>query len=387
MKKLSLKIVFLLLIIQNSFGQFHKFYMAQGFILSHGASITHIAMAGGGVVLKGVAKPKYPDSVAVFTNVTIGEAKGLSTLNIQTQESNISFSDSSWLMRDAAILVKSEKENEMYRDVNLFGHFTSTDYKNGYNEKSFYKVEMADSLRKTKSGQTLLYMDIILASDANTRYYSYNDDAYEDFIDSKYDLLETIKLFNDSVKDLRYKKIENMYFKLINFDSLLHSGKLNSSEITFLNKIKKYSFEKIDSLFRSDYNNPIDLEPSWNDYTYNDENTNYTFYYTKYDKHINIEGKPNYTFLYHNYSDSNDNDLEIDSVFTNYYMQHPDLIKNLNYVVVSNAENFSKIAAFYRYLKYQYPKIWDQVYTHYSHKRKTIGDTPGFIGIDPSDNY
>jgi len=413
MKNLLLKIA-LVLFVQNSFGQFKPFYKAHGFTLSHGATITSIAKAGGGVVLRGVAKPKYQDSLPLFINLTFADTKGLSTIYMQPQGSSIFYSDSSWLMRDAAMLVKSEKENEIYRDVSLFGNFTSSDYKKGYDEWSFYKVEMADSLRGTKSGQTLLYMDIILADDANTEYYSSNDKAYEKYEDSKMSLQNIINNYNDSIRNSRYKSINDIYFKLRNFDWLRQAGKLDHSEILLLNRIKLYSFyylfkselsykfssyqdtisnydTEIDSLFNSVYSNDIDLKHGWSDYTYNDENTNYTFYYTENGKRLVISGEPNYTFLYkkidYDYVNYEVNEREIDSLFTNYYMYHPDLIKNLNYIVVTNAQHFSKIAAFYRYLKKEYPKLWNQIYTHYSHMIKSKGATPGFIGRDPSDEY
>lgn len=407
MKKLSAKIVLLLLIIQNSFGQFHKlFYNANGFILSQGASITHIAMAGGGVVLKGIAKPKNPDSLSVFTTITFDEANGISTMHIQTPGSNLSFSDSSWLMRDAAMLVKSEKVDEMYRDVNLLGHFTDKDLDKNYDilypADKYYNVEMADSLRNTKSGETLLLLDIMLASNSNTKYYSNNIEAYYNYINSKDSLEHFINRYNDSV---RYKNINDTYFKLKNFDSLKNSGKLDSSEIIFINKVEEYSFyylfksrlgyafsnyydsvkyfiTKIDSLFKVDYSNSINLMPLWNDYTYNDENTNYTFF-TNYNKQLKINGEPNYTFLQNPYLYLKD-DVKVDSIFTNYFTQHPTLIKNLNYSVVTNAEHFGKASAFYRYLKIENPKLWNQIYTHYLHIRKTKGQTPRFIGNNPS---
>jgi len=410
-------VLLLLLIVQNSLGQFHKlFYKSAGFIVSHGASITHIALAGGGVVLKGVATPNS-DSLSAFTAITLDEAKGISTIHIQSQGTTIFFSDSSWLMRDAAMLVKSEKKNEMHRDVNLFGNFSDKDYANGYNSlypsDEFYNVEMADSLKNTKSGETLLLVDIMLASDENTKYYSNNFEAYQHYIDSKNSLENVIKNYNDSIEfyndSVRYKSINDTYFKLKNYDSLIKSGKIDSSEITFLNKIQLYSLyylfkskvgykflnyhdtvnnwiSKIDSLFKLDYSISFAKMIAWNDYTYNDENTNYKFYYTKYDKHLYINGAPIYTFLNTKHSYFED-EVKIDSLFTNFYTQHPNLIKNLNYGVVTNAEHFGQIAAFYRYLKIEYPNLWNQLYMHYLHIRKTKGQTPRFIGIYPSNEY
>lgn len=154
--------------------------------------------------------------------------------------------------------------------------------------------------------------------------------------------------------------------------------------MNFLNDtIRSYSAE-IDSLFNQDYSELADLKYSWNDYTYNDEYTNYTFYFTENMQHLIIDGEPNYTFLYHKQTYFEDDVEVVDSLFTNYYIQHPDLIKNLNYIVVTNAEHFGKIAAFYRYLKNEYPKLWNLVCSHYSRIKKIKGDTPRFIGRDPS---
>jgi hypothetical protein len=121
-------------------------------------------------------------------------------------------------------------------------------------------------------------------------------------------------------------------------------------------------------------------EGQWNDYTYNDENANYTFYYEKNDQRLNIDGAPNYTFLSHDYLR---NLMVVDTVHTSYYINNPQLIKNLNFIVVTNAEHFGKIAAFYRYLQAQYPALWEQVYMHYWHTEKIAGETPRFIATSP----
>lgn len=142
------------------------------------------------------------------------------------------------------MLVKSEKDT-MYRDVNLLGEFTDDDYNKGYDElypsRKFYNIEMADSLRKTKSGQTLIYMDIILAGISNTKYYSNNNEAFEKYLASKDSLLMMVNEYNDSIEDLRYKSVNDTYLKLINFDSLKKSGKLKTREIAFFDKIRHYS--------------------------------------------------------------------------------------------------------------------------------------------------
>lgn len=426
MKKVLINILWLLLIIQSSFGQYVKFAKAHGFILSHGAFITHIAIAGGGVVLKGIAKPKYPDSPIIFKNITFTEAKRLSTMNIQTQDLNISFSDSSWLMRDAAMLVKSEKSDSIFRDVNLFGKFTLNDYDSNYDylypPSEFFNVEMADSLVNTRSGQTLLLMDIMLTDSDNTRYYSTNQEAYREYNQTNDSLIEVVNEYNDSIDHLKYKPINDLYLKLKNFDYLSKTGKIDSNEIVSLNKIKQYSFYylfssklgyqfsnyydsireyvvEIDSIFDIDYSDSENVKNNWsnytyknlwNDYTFNDEYTNYSFYCDKDSKQLKIEGEPHYTFLFHKYSYLDTikvDEVKIDSFFTNYYFEHANLIKNLNYVVFNNATHFGEIAAFYRYLKSSFPKLWDQVYTHYSHVSKSKGDTPRFIGIYPTNEY
>jgi hypothetical protein len=364
MKRIVLKIMILLLTVQGALGQFKAFVGAVGFAHSRGAMISHIAIAGGGVVLKGVARPKYADSAALFTRVSFNEGPKLSTIYIQTNESNLHYSDSSWLMRDAAMLVKSEKTNEMYRDVNLFGEFNTADYKKGlhakYPPQKYFNVEMTDSLRRTESGQTLLYMDIILTSPANTRYYSNDRQAYDKYEASADSLSNILKPYNDSIQSER----EKINLSLDRLDSLKGSRALDSVEV------EKYS-EEMDSLSKLNYK-------SWNDYTYNDENSDYTFYYTKNDGRLHIDGVPNYTFLYHlPYLDS----IEVNTTYTAYYTQNFNIIKNLNYVVVTNAEHLAKIAAFYRYLKANYPLLWNRVYTHYAHTRKKSGRTPRFIYI------
>ncbi|MBI3218419.1 MAG: hypothetical protein HYZ44_02810 [Bacteroidetes bacterium] len=408
MKNLLFKSLILISLTQNTFGQFNKFYDSHGFILSQGASISSHAYAtvGGGVVLKGIAKPKYTDSLFVFTNISFGDTKGISTIFFQTPNSNISFSDSSWLMRDAAMLVKSENKNAMYRDVNLFGNFTDKEYERRLDKKYppdlFFNVEMADSLRNTKSGETLLLMDIMLASADNTTYYSKNKQATKKYKLVKDSLQRVIYVYNDSVKFLRLKSINEIYLKLKTINSQRQHEKLDSNEFLFLHKITNYSLyylfksklgydfpsyddsarnysKESDSLFAVNYTERL----LWSDYTYNDENTNYKFYFDKNDRKLKIDGEPNYTFLHRKQSFYYPDKFDIDSLFTNYYINNKDLIKNLNISVVTNAQHFGKIASFFRYLKNEYPKLWIRVYSYYSRTKKAKGQTPRFINMYP----
>lgn len=399
MKKLLLELLLLLLATQNLFGQFHKlFYKASGFAFSPSVAITHVARAGGGVVLKGVARPKNPDSLSMFTNITFNESKGVSLMSIQTSEANISFSDSTWIMRDAAMLVKSERSDEMYRDVNLFGSFFDANHPS----YEYFNVETADSLKRTKTGEMLILTDLMLANDKNTKYYSSNNEASDMYLASKDSIDKIVQTYNDSVNESIYRPSNDVYLRLKNADSLKQFGKSDSNETIFLNKIKQYSFyylfsSKLGSHFYGyndtvgkslvntlfDFYNvkPVELKHLWNDYTYNDENVNYIFYYTG-DEHLTILGEPHYTFLYHSGYDH----MEVDSLYTDFFMDHPDLIKNVNYKVIEGAEHFGKVAAFYRYLKNQYQKLWIKVYEHYLHTKKQAGETPRFIGKYPDDS-
>jgi len=411
MKKLFLKLVVMLVATQNLIGQFHSFYKAStGFAISPSAAIinmVHYGSSGGGVLLKGVARPKNQDSAVVFTNITFVESNGISTMYIQTPDSKISFSDSTWTMRDAAMLVKSETQEEMYRDVNLHGSFSDDEYRRGLDQKfptnKYYNVEMTDSLIRTRSGNVLLLIDLMITNNRNTSYYSNDKEACEKFFAAKKSLFDSVSRYNDSVNELKYIPAKNAYLKLIKFDSLKHSGKLDSNEIFYLDKLTRYSIdylfknklyghftchydsvgEKIvDSLFDFDhYSTSINMMNFWNDYTYNDEGTDYVFFFTN-DKRLSILGEPHYTFLYNNGFD----EPEVNAVYTNYFLAHPDLIRNLNIRVMDIAERFGKIASFDRYLKINYPKLWSQVYAHYLHIKKSTGETPRFVRSVESDD-
>jgi hypothetical protein len=395
MKKLLLHLLLVLLATQSLFAQFHRFYKASGFAISPAAVITHIAGAGGGVVLQGVARPKSQDSLAMFTNITFTESKGISLMSIQTSGKTISFSDSTWIMRDAAMLVKSERSDEMYRDVNLFG----SSFDRNHSSDEYFNVELADSLKRTKSGEILILTDLILTTKGNTKYYCSNQEACDMYLASKDSIVNIVQTYNDSVEELKYKPANDVYSRLKSADSLRQAGKLDSNEIDFLNKIKQYSFyhlfssnlgihfydygdtvgkSLIDSLFDFDNAKPAEFRHLWNDYTYNDENVNYIFFYTG-DNQLAILGEPHYTFLYNDGYD----DLKVDSLYTGFFIDHPDLIKNINYKVIEGAEHFGKSAAFYRYLKNQYPKLWIQVFAHFLHTKKQNGETPKFIGKYP----
>ena len=245
----------------------------------------------------------------------------------------------------------------------------------------------------------LILTDLMLASKENTKYYCSNKEASDMYLASADSIAEIVLNYNDSVKESIYRPSNNVYLKLKKADSLMQYGKIDSNEITFLNKIKQYSFyylfsskleshfygyddtlwkSLVDSLFDFSNAKPIKLKHLWSDYTFNDENVNYIFYFTG-DKHLAILGEPHYTFLYHPDYD----DIEVDSLYTNFFMDHPDLIKNVNNKVIEGSEHFGKIAAFYRYLKNQYPKLWIQAYEHYLHTKKQTGETPKFIGKYP----
>lgn len=376
MKKILLQIMVLLLIVQSTFSQFRAFSSAAGFAYSHGAAITHVAhfsLAGGGVVLKGVARPKDKAYIPEFTAISFTGVNGLSTMHIQARGLSLSYSDKSWLMRDAAMLVRSEGA-DIYRDVNLLGEYTDDEIYNGSAKEhprgEYFNVEMTPSLVGTQGGQTLLYMDIMLAGTDNTYYYSHNRLAAEIYQDSMDSLRNSVihSPYNDSIDGAN----RNLYDKLKQLDSLRNTRALDSLE--------KVSARHILDSLRS-----LPYKDSWGDYTYNDENADYRFYYTQNDKRLHVDGTPSYTFLIHKHTLFSDS-MTIDSVCTNYFVQNPDLIKNLNYSVVNDAEHFSKVAAFYRYLKSDYPRLWNQVYVHYLHTVKKTGKTPRFIKITPPDD-
>jgi hypothetical protein len=299
---------------QTSYSQFKEVHGGLAHTMQARISTIGFMRAGGGVILKGKAKHSNADSAIFFKDVSLIESSdSTSTITIGTSRGQFSFSNLSWLMRDASSLVKFENDSRFYKEVDLLDTTNQETLEEllHYPKSQYFYVQVNEPLLKTKSGERLLLVDLLLTDPA---YYS--DPSAIPCHYGKY------RLASDSLKLRMYRD----------------------------------DFRTID------------------DWTYNDESTNYRFECQSASHSLAIEGKPHFTFL----SEGIDS-IEVNTVYTNYFDNHSDIISNLNPSLFKDAETFGQIAAFFRYLKTSYPVLWNRVTDYYSHVASVPGSTPRII--------
>lgn len=335
--------------------------VAGGFASSSKAAITTIAGAGGGVVLKG--KAVLPEDLNISQIILYDSSNQIEFL---TNQGTFNFLGSSWMFRDAAMHVYWESmQDSMYRNINLLGSPESVDEYLEYSPDEYWYVEVTDSLIGTKSGEILLLADII---QTDISFYSDRNDFVLDSL-SYYLTMEKL-----NIKDIQSSYELNSDYDY--YDLYYDLSPLDSFRYT---EIKYLSAEEIsngmtveDGLISIMYNmfshiRTLHRNSNW---TYNDEFTEYKVDFDSINEELIILGEPNFTFLTSQY---------INEIYTNHFQKFPKLISNLNNQVFSQAVEFGRITALFRYLEKNETHIWDELFGHYKFQKKVDGNTPRII--------
>lgn len=143
--------------------QFTHVVRRSGLALTTASYAIHgsFALAGGGVVLRSEARPDKKCVACEITDVTVTtNTDQMAFLTVLNGSSRAVYSAPAWLVRDAAVLVNSETK-AIYRNVNLLGKPTAAEIADGNAGGDYWHVELSDALNGTKSGETLLVVDLI----------------------------------------------------------------------------------------------------------------------------------------------------------------------------------------------------------------------------------
>jgi len=377
-KRLTIFIIILCNCYQVSYSQFRESIGGLKYKSKAMIAFAGYATAGGGVILKGIAKPYKNDDKIIFNDVKIVELSDTnSRLNFITTKCNVEFSNTSGLIRDAVMFVDFEKRRDsITRDVTLLGEPTDSDLLD-YSPYEYFYIEMTKPLIGTKSGEQLLLVDILMT---DTKFYSDstfvgNTEIYERKIDSLYKeslgLSYNNFIYNrnlstplDSIRVAEFHKIANKTLSLI-YTRDVYENYLNLGEFE----------EYIESIRELHY------PTNW---TYNDEKIDYIFKCDCNKNKLIFDGEPIFTFLF-DYNEYLTNPYSIkpvtyeDPVFSNYFGENKSVITNLRKETFEYAKQFAQTAAFFRYIKQQNPKLWNKIVLYYSKTPITEGNTPRII--------
>ncbi|WP_207061634.1 hypothetical protein [Motiliproteus sp. SC1-56] len=133
-----------------------------------------ISTAGGGVILRSIASCDSTGSDRCkIESANLLPGKNSSTIQIVFgkrgfffgEKCSGSYTADTWLIKGAIDLVASESE-QVFRNINLLGKPTTKDikllYKNRVSPRSVWFIEVSPALAKTKAGETLLTLDLLL---------------------------------------------------------------------------------------------------------------------------------------------------------------------------------------------------------------------------------
>lgn len=203
-------------------------------------------LAGGGVVLRGEAKPDTNSADINIADATVStNVSQVAILTITGDDGKKALrSAPMWLVRDAAALVNSETRH-VYRAINLQGQPTPQE-KEAYSQGRYWFVEVADALIGTKSGEMLLVVDLVQTDPA---FYSNYD-------------LKYYRSGNEPPSDAQ-------------------SQTRSSSRRAALEKYRERRIH-------------LGTGGNW---TWSDADANYTFRLDGQNEKLSIRGRPNFTFL------------------------------------------------------------------------------------------
>jgi len=344
MIKLFIRIFFILacfVYTTNTYANF-KGYIG-GVAFSSQTEVTgSISSAGGGIILRGIAKPVKNCTSCEILQVILLDNQHLSSVKVNTKKCTVSYTAPNWLIKDAAMLVNSETST-VYRNVNLLSQPTKDELYDIISKQipeiegmwsqnigklfevsiatisKYFFIEVSKPLIGTKSGEVLLVVDLILT---DPEFYS------------KFDLE-------------RSKNIINL-------------PKVNLMDINKDEAVKKYEY--VLKTF---------IDEKIKNWTWTDERANFEFTVSCDSNKLLITGIPSFTFL------NKDKEVLVDT--TRYFEINRNVIEDLNPLIFKYANNFSRISSFFRYLKLNKPELWNDVLNCASTFPESIGSTPRII--------
>jgi len=307
----------------SALAQFNGVPYGSGVALSTSSSVISgsFAIAGGGVILRGIAQCTGNCDI---TDAHIENSPDTAYITIDNNKCNAKYKAPSWIVKDAIALVKSES-SEVYRNVNLLGDPVKGEEK--YSSYEYWHVEVSDALIKTKSGELLLAIDLMLT----------DPDFYSGFdINRDHDTVGEKADSNNATKEA----IENN--NIIDFYEVFEGLGKKSNVV------------------------------NW---TWNDERTKYSYTVSCSKKAIEITGSPTYTFLKPNKHGKLIEDIAATKYFTNNYQA----IININQAVYDKGIQFARTSALLRNLKNKYPILWAKLVNESTSLPESHGSTPRII--------
>jgi hypothetical protein len=281
------------------------------------AIVGSFAVAGGGVVLRGVASCSGPsDNCAVkAVHINSSSASDDATLEITSPKCSVPYTAPSWMISDSIALVSSETST-ITRNVNLLGDPTPAEINSRPNIEEYFTVEVSRSLIGRKAGEVLIAVDLMLT---DPQFYS----GFK------------IHRASDTV------------------------GPTGPSAPNLSTTVKAY-MTAADSLAREFVN-----------WTWNDENSGYRYEIQCGSNKLSLTGLPTYTFL--------DDGGALNAEATKYFQENYKVVLNLNPEVYGNAIKFAQISAFLRSLRRERPLIWHELQQAAQSMPMSHGSTPRLV--------
>jgi hypothetical protein len=283
-----------------------------------------LELASGGIAIRGVARPadNCPAcdvrllSVEALTNET-------ATITVQNDTCSASYSAESSIVRDAAVLVDSESD-EVLRNVNLLGNMTSQDRSvlaaiaAAKRPRDYWRVELSGPLVGTRSGEALLALDLMLS---DPQFYS----GFA--LDRQADTVGGAVAQDERAEDAR--KAVEMY-------------------------------EAATRQMRRGYTG----------YNWSDQDADFRFTVSCDSGELGLTGRPGFTFL------RRSEELE---EWSSYFNANYTVIEDLNPQVFAYSVSFSRVAAFFRFVRDNDRASWQRVMAMSTDLPESTGRTPRLI--------
>jgi hypothetical protein len=273
------------------------------------------ALAGGGVVLRGIASCAAPASHCEVTSISIGPGLSGSKLTVGSDDCETAYSVQSWVIKDAAALVASETQ-QIVRNVTLLADPTESEINGQSDISDYFIVELSEPLIGRKAGEILMAVDLMLT----------DPDFYSGF-DVDWDGRE--------------------------IDETTARTPRNQSKVA--------AFVRAFTSTEEDVAN----------WTWNDRHTSYK-YSLQCDQHkLRLTGAPSYTFL--------DSDGHLAKRTTELFQRDATLVHDINPDVYTTAIQFARVSALFRYLRDSKPSVWETLLAESKQLPESHGKTPRLI--------